>query len=164
MKKNLKEINILLNVLGLFAFIVSFGGALFAFGFDYIKSLLSNNGFLNINVTMPASVSVWSFVFLAVLIAMVVLGQIFKNKVLLLTAAAYQVLLLLSVLMLLLLMNADVSEALYTVLLWVLIILFAPVYGAIWQLGAFFFLVFIPLIIVNIVFVVKLFKSDKKRK
>jgi hypothetical protein len=95
---------------------------------------------------------------------MVVLGQIFKNKVLLLTAAAYQVLLLLSVLMLLLLMNADVSEALYTVLLWVLIILFAPVYGAIWQLGAFFFLVFIPLIIVNIVFVVKLFKSDKKRK
>ena len=165
MKKNLKEINILWNVLGLAAFVISFGGALFAFGFDYIKSLLSHKGFLNVNATVPLSVTVWSFIFFAVLIAMVVLGKIFKNKVLLLTATSYQALLVMSVIMLLLFMNADITnETLYNVMQWAMIILFAPVYGVIWQLGALFFALFVPLVIVTTVFTVKLLKETRTKK
>ncbi|MBE6798804.1 MAG: hypothetical protein E7525_03380 [Ruminococcaceae bacterium] len=165
MKKDSKKLNLALSVLGVIAFVASFAGALLAYGFDYIKSLLSNEGFLNVTVTVPTSVTVMSFIFFAVLIALAVLGHIFKNKVILLVSVSYQSLLVMSILMLVLFMQADIANAtLYSVLQWVLTVLFAPVYGVIWQLGPLFFFIFVPLVIASAVFTVKMFKRERSNK
>lgn len=162
--KNLKELNVLWTVLGVVGFVASLTASLLVFGFGYIKDQLSHNGFLGIEIKEPASVIATSLIFMAVLIALTVLGRVFKNKVLLLLSASYQLLLLMALLMLVIFMLCEItSESLYTALMWVLITLLAPIFGSVSALGSFFFVVFVPLMIVTAVFTVKALKREKTK-
>ena len=162
--RNLKELNILWTVIGVVGFIGSFAASLLVFGFGYIKDQLSNDGFWGIEIKEPVGLAVTSLIFIVVLIALTVLGHILKNKVLLLLSASYQLLLVLALLMLVIVELCGITnETLFTVLMWVLVTLLAPIFGSVSVLGTFFFIVFIPLVIATTVFTVKALKKEKRK-
>ena len=96
-----------------------------------------------------------SFLFLAVLIALNVVGFILKNKYLLIITAVYQLLLVVALVLLVFLVNGQIDNAgLYNVLMWVLMVLVAPIFGTVWELGSLFFLVFGALVVLTVVFAI----------
>ena len=114
---------------------------------------------------MPTTYTVVSFVFFAVICAIVILGFIFKNKIMVFLAFFYQILFLLSFVMLGVFATGNVTvEGLYSFLTYLLTFTLLPVYGVIWNINFYFFILFIPLMVFNIIAIVKICRKKSAKK
>ena len=158
--KKADKINIFDIVLPIL-FLLSFGAcALFGWR-DVVNGLFAPSG-ENVGelLKMPLAYTLVCFVFLIVLCAMVILGIIKRSKVNLWISAIYMLLFVAGFIFLGALATGNITnEALYNIVTYFLTAVLIPMYGVIWQMNFFFFLIFIPLFIVNIVGLVKSYKK-----
>lgn len=166
MKELLKKNQSAITVASIIGFIVSFLVCAYFGWRDVLNYLFSPDG-ENVGEVfrMPPTYTIVCFVFLAILIGVAVLGYALKSKVLVLLSAAYELLFILSFIMLAvfvsMLESGEASETVMSILEYLLAFVLIPVYGSIWTINGLFFLIFIPLVIFNIVAVVKAFKTKK---
>ncbi len=133
--------------------------------FDVIMDLFKINNNAGSLMVMPVAYSVISFIFLALLIALSVFGFIFKNKVMIFLALCYEVLFAVTFALLGVFATGGIENVtVYKVLIYSLSVSLAPIYGVIWYMGAFFFLILIPLLVFGIVSAVKVCKKPKTEK
>lgn len=166
MKELLKKNQSAITVASIIGFIVSFLVCAYFGWRDVLNYLFSPDG-ENVGEVfrMPPTYTIVCFVFLAILIGVAVLGYALKSKVLVLLSAAYELLFILSFIMLAvfvsMLESGEASETVMSIMEYLLAFVLIPVYGSIWTINRLFFLIFIPLVIFNIVAVVKVFKTKK---
>lgn len=166
MKELLKKNQYEITVASIIGFIVSFLVCAYFGWRDVLNYLFSPDG-ENVGEVfrMPPTYTIVCFVFLAILIGVAVLGYVLKSKVLVLLSAAYELLFILSFIMLAvfvsMLESGEASETVMSIMEYLLAFVLIPVYGSIWTINGLFFLIFIPLVIFNIVAVVKVFKTKK---
>ena len=160
--KNKKSITVVSVIL----FIASFFVCAYFGWRDVLNYLFSPSG-ENVGEVfkMPPTYTVVCFIFLAILIGVAVLGYVLKSKVLVLISAAYELLFIVAFIMLAvfvsMLESGEASETVMSILEYLLAFVLIPVYGSIWTINRLFFLVFIPLVVFNIVAIVRAFKIKK---
>ena len=149
------------NIFSLIAFVVIFGLCAVFGWIDVVNNLFSPSADnLGDVFKMPLTYTIVSFLFLAVLICLVVLGSVVKSRTMLLLAGVYQLLFIIAFIFLYVLTSGNVtSKALYDFITYFLTVVLIPVYGAVWHLNLWFFLIFIALIIGDVIGIVKTFKS-----
>ena len=156
--------NASLGVVSAVVFLISYGLCAF-FGWRDVVNTLFNPVNLGQPMKMPTTYTVVSFVFLAVICAIVILGFIFKNKIMVFLAFFYQILFLLSFVMLGVFATGNVTvEGLYSFLTYLLTFTLLPVYGVIWNINFYFFILFIPLMVFNIIAIVKICRKKSAKK
>ncbi len=158
--KKTDKINIFDIVLPIL-FLLSFGAcALFGWR-DVVNGLFAPSG-ENVGelLKMPAAYTFVCFLFLLVLCAMVILGTVKRSKVNLWISGIYMLLFVTGFIFLGALATGNITnEALYNIVTYFLTVVLIPMYGVIWQINLLFFLLFVPLFIVNIVGLVKCYKK-----
>lgn len=163
MEKIKKRNKIITNTAAVAVFVISFAVCAVFGWIDVINTLFSADGDnLGELLVMPHTYTVVCFLFLGVLCALVIFGYIYKNKLMLMLAAGYEVLFLLSFVLLGLLSAGSVNNGtLSTIVTYFVSAVLIPVYGVIWNINWLFFVIYIPLLIFNIVAIVKVFKNKK---
>ncbi len=151
-----------LGVVSAITFVISYGlCALFGW-LDVVNNLFSTDG-LGQPLKMPVTYTLISFLFFAIIIALVIFGFVFKNKAMLLISFFYNLLFVLSFVLLMAFATGNVTDdSLYSLLTYLLTFTLLPVYGVIWNIRFLFIVIFIPLLIFNIIAVVRAFKRSKK--
>ncbi len=166
MKDFLKKNQSTITIASIVAFVVSFLVCAYFGWRDVLNYLFSPSG-ENVGEVfkMPYTYTVVCFIFLAILIGVAVLGFVAKNKVLVLLSAGYEVLFILAFIMLAvfvsMLESGEASATVMSILEYLLAFALIPVYGSIWTINRLFFLIFVPLVVFNIVAIVKAFKTKK---
>lgn len=161
MKTDIKKINKAATVISVLAFIAAFAASLALF-WKYVIDASLNQTMQGVALDVSGVYIAASFIFFALLFAISIVGFLLKNKYMLLLSAAYQVLLIIGILLLTFMVGGQIgNEALYEVLMWVLMVLVAPVYGAVWILGSWFIALFAALFIATVVFIVFTFRKKK---
>lgn len=154
--KIIKIIDIVFPIL----FLLTFGVcALFGWR-DVVNGLFAPSG-ENVGelLKMPIAYTIVCFVFLVVLCVMVVLGTITHSKVNLWISGIYMLLFVAGFIFLSALATGNITnEGLYNIVTYFLTVVLIPVYGAIWHMNFLFFIVLIPLFVINIVGLVKSYK------
>lgn len=151
--KNIITIGLLL------LFVVSFVGSVVSFWFDGINKWLNVDQF-GTPIEVSNFLLIISLIFIFSLLALTVVGFIFKNKTLLYTVFGYQMLFIISVILLVFFVGGQVDNpTLYNILMWALFILLAPVFGVTWIFGTWSIGIFIVLIILNTIALVSVSKS-----
>lgn len=162
--EQLKKRNILIaNITAIASFVVTFVLCAVFGWIDVVGYLFSPSG-ENIGQVfkMPPTYTIVCLLFFAVLCALVIFGIILKNKLMCLLAASYELIFIIAfILWGLFVMGNITNETVFTAVMYFLTAVFIPVYGIIWHIGALIFLLFIPLVIANIVGIVKAFKKKK---
>lgn len=155
-----------IKIVSIVAFAVSFLVCAYFGWRDVLNYLFSSSG-ENVGelLIMPPTYTIACFVFLAVLIGVAVLGYVLKSRTLVLLSAAYELLFILSFIMLAafvsMIESGESSATLISIFEYVLAFVLIPVYGSIWTINQLFFLIFIPLVIFNIIAIVKAFRTKK---
>ena len=160
MKKTNNKIKII-DIVFPILFLLTFGAcALFGWR-DVVNGLFAPSG-ENVGelLKMPIAYTIVCFVFLVVLCVMVILGTIKRSKVNLWISGIYMLLFVAGFIFLTALATGNITnEGLYNIVTYFLTVVLIPVYGAIWQMNMLFFLLLIPLFIINIVGLVKSYKK-----
>ncbi len=155
-----------LTVVSIITFAVSFLVCAYFGRRDVLNYLFSPTG-ENIGEVfkMPPTYTAVCFAFLAVMIGITVLGFFMKSKVLSLIPAVYEFIFILAFVLLAaftsLLVSGEASQTVMDIIEYFLVFALIPVYGTIWTINGLFFIIFIPLVIFNIVAIVKAFKKQK---
>ncbi len=153
-KSTLNSASVILFIFGYLACGVS--------GWFNIQKLFRVNNNAGELLKMPITYSIICFLFLTLLIALAVFGYILKNKIMIFLALGYEFFFLVAFALLGIFASGNiVNKTVYDILLWTLSFVLIPVYGTIWHLNAFFFLIYIPLLIFGIVSVFKVYKKKK---
>ena len=166
MKEVLNKNRSTIKIVSIVAFVVSFLVCAYFGWRDVLNYLFSPSG-ENVGEVfkMPPTYTIVCFVFLAILIGVAVLGYVLKSRTLVLLSASYELIFILAFIMLAafvsMLDSGNASETLMSVFEYVLAFVLIPVYGSIWTINGLFFLIFIPLVVFNIVAIVKAFKTKK---
>ena len=148
-----------LNVISVAVFFIIYAVCGVFGWFDVIIGAFATVG---ATVKMPLTYAISSFVFLAVMIALAVLGLLLKNKVMVLLPFCYQALLIVSFFLLGVFATSNVTNlTVYKLLIYALSAILVPVYGAAWLLRFVIFIILIPLFIFGIVSIVAVFKKPK---
>ena len=145
------------------AFIISFILCAVFGWFDVINYLFSSNG-ENVGklFEMPLTYTIVCFLFVAVLCAIVILGYVFKSKLLVIIALSYELLFILAFVLLGVFSTGNItSQGLYDLVSYLLAFALIPVYSVIWNLNLLFFIIFIPLTIYTVYAFVRVFKKSK---
>lgn len=162
--EQLKKRNLLIaNITAVASFVVTFVLCAVFGWIDVIGYLFSPSG-ENVGQVfkMPPTYTIVCFLFFAVLCALVIFGIILKNKLMCLIAASYELIFIIAFILLGLFATGNITnETVYAVVTYFLTAVLIPVYGVIWHLNVFFFLLFIPLVVANIVGIVKAFKKKR---
>ena len=154
MKNENMKVNRTVTVVSVVVFFAAFAASVALF-WKYVIDVFLNQTMFGTAMDVSAVYLISSFLFLAVLIALNVVGFILKNKYLLIISAVYQLLLVVALVLLVFLVNGQIDNAgLYNVLMWVLMVLVAPIFGTVWELGSWFFLVFGALVVLTVVFAI----------
>ena len=130
---------------------------------DVVKTLFDPSGD-NVGEVfkMPPTYTIVCFLFVAVLCAFVIFGIKLKSRLMVLFAATYELLFVISFILLVAFVSGNITnETLFNVIMYFLTAVLLPVYGVIWNINRLFFLIFIPLVILTIVALVKVFKKNK---
>ena len=105
-----------------------------------------------------------SSVFTVILLLLVVFGFWFKNKFMVALTAAYGLLIVFGLILLTFFTLGQITnETLSNIVMWLLAVVLAPVYGFMWIAGAYSFILLIPLLICSVVLLIKMFVSDRKK-
>ncbi len=166
-KEEIKKVNTYkvreFNAVAIILFIVTFGLCA-VFGWLDVVDYLVNDSSLNRAepFVMPIRYTVICAVFTALIIALAAVGMKIRSKLMVVLSAVYQCIFILSFIVLAFFATGGITnQTLYYAAIYALTAVLLPVYGLIWKIGAYFFLIFIPLVIFTAVAVVKTFKKLK---
>lgn len=154
---------IITDVAAVVIFVLSFAVCAVLGRIKVIDNLFSASGDnLGETLEMSPTYSIVCFLFVAVLCVLAVFGLMLKNKLMVLLSITYEALLLLSFISLGLFATGNIeNQTLYRIVMYVITVILAPVYGVIWNINMFFFVIYVPLVAFNIFAVIRVFKSNK---
>ena len=156
-----KKTNNIITIASILSFVALFVASVLTF-WKYVIDKLSSATNFGVPLDVSVGYIVISFVFVAVLIALSVVGFLLRNKYLVLVSFGYQLLLVFGLIILVFFVGGQIAnQSLYTFLLWTLMVLVAPIFGAALELGGWFVGVLLVLFIATIVFLVLIFKRKK---
>ncbi len=111
---------------------------------------------------MPPTYTIVCFLFVAVLCAFVIFGIKLKSRLMVLFAATYELLFIVSFVLLGSFATGNITnQTLFNIIMYFMTVVLLPVYGVIWNIALLFFLIFIPLLILTVIALVKVFKKQK---
>ena len=163
MDKVKQKNKIITNISAVAVFVVSYVLCAVFGWIDVVKTLFDPSGD-NVGEVfkMPPTYTIVCFLFVAVLCAFVIFGIKLKSRLMVIFAATYELLFVISFILLGAFVSGNITnETLFDVIMYFLTAVLLPVYGVIWSINLLFFLIFIPLFILTIVALVKLFKKKK---
>ncbi len=163
MDKVKQKNKIITNISAVAVFVVSYVLCAVFGWLDVVKTLFDPSGD-NVGEVfkMPPTYTIVCFLFVAALCAFVIFGIKLKSRLMVLFAATYELLFVISFILLGAFVSGNITnETLFDVIMYFMTAVLLPVYGVIWSINLLFFLIFIPLLILTIVALVKVFKKKK---
>jgi hypothetical protein len=123
------------------------------------------DGFVNTTITIPTLYLVLSSVFVAVTVALLVLGKLFDSKVLTGISACYGILLVMALVLLIFFATGMLTNpTLYDIIMWAIVVIISPVFGFVWIAGLWSLLVFLPTVIAAWIIFAKQIKRSRIKK
>lgn len=163
MEKVKQKNKLLTNIAAVAVFLISYAICAVFGWIDVVKTLFDpSRDNVGEVFKMPPTYTIVCFLFVAILCAFVIFGITLKSKLMVLLAASYELIFIISFLLLVVFATGNITnESLFDIVMYFLTATLLPVYGVIWNINRLFFLIFIPLFILTIVALVKVFKKKK---
>lgn len=149
----------ILNAAAVALFVLCFAACAFFGNRDVLGTLFTEIG-IGEPLKMPFSYTTVCFLFFGLLVALAVVGFIIKSRLMLFLSGVYELLFIAAFVMLGFAATGNISgEGFFKAVTYAVTAVLIPVYGVIWSINLFFFVLFVPLFVFNVVAIVKTFKK-----